>query len=77
MSDPLVRIDQRGAVRTLTMNRPQVLNSFTTRMHAELHAALDNAAVRCVMITGAGPALDYLEGAAAFLDKRPPIFKDR
>lgn len=58
MSEPLVRIDHRGAVRTLTLNRPQALNSFTTQMHEELRAALDQAAadraVRCVVITGAG-----------------------
>jgi 2-(1,2-epoxy-1,2-dihydrophenyl)acetyl-CoA isomerase len=45
-------------VRTLTLNRPQALNSFTTEMHAELRAALDEAAadatVRAVVITGAG-----------------------
>ncbi len=58
MSEPLVRIDHSGAVRTLTLNRPQALNSFTTAMHEELRAALDQAAadrsVRCLVITGAG-----------------------
>lgn len=58
MTEPLVRIDHSGAVRTLTLNRPQALNSFTTAMHEELRAALDQAAadrgVRCVVLTGAG-----------------------
>ncbi|MEW6706442.1 MAG: enoyl-CoA hydratase-related protein [Pseudomonadota bacterium] len=58
MSEPLVLTAHSGAVRTLTLNRPQALNSFTTQMHAELRAALDAAAadtgVRCVVITGAG-----------------------
>ncbi len=58
MSEPLVLIADDGAVRTLTLNRPQQLNSFTTAMHAELRAALDAAAddtgVRCVVVTGAG-----------------------
>jgi 2-(1,2-epoxy-1,2-dihydrophenyl)acetyl-CoA isomerase len=58
MTEPLVRVDHDGAVRTLTLNRPQALNSFTTQMHAELREALDQAAadsaVRCVVITGAG-----------------------
>jgi 2-(1,2-epoxy-1,2-dihydrophenyl)acetyl-CoA isomerase len=58
MSEPLVRIEHSGAVRTLTLNRPQALNSFTTAMHEELRAALDQAAadrsVRCLVITGAG-----------------------
>jgi 2-(1,2-epoxy-1,2-dihydrophenyl)acetyl-CoA isomerase len=58
MDEPLVRISHEGAVRTLTLNRPQALNSFTTAMHEELRAALDQAAsdksVRCLVITGAG-----------------------
>ncbi len=58
VSSPLVLISQHGAIRTLTLNQPKALNSFTEAMHAELAAALDAAAgdssVRCVVITGAG-----------------------
>ncbi|WP_395699704.1 enoyl-CoA hydratase-related protein [Aquabacterium sp.] len=58
MSEPLVLVATQGPVRTLTLNRPAALNSFTAAMHAELRAALDaaaaDAAVRCVVITGAG-----------------------
>lgn len=61
MSEPLVSLvlsSQRGAVRTLTLNRPAALNSFTTEMHrallAELDAAAADASVRCVVLTGAG-----------------------
>lgn len=58
MSDPLVLVSTQGAVRTLTLNRPAALNSFTAAMHRELRAALDAAAgddgVRCVVLTGAG-----------------------
>jgi 2-(1,2-epoxy-1,2-dihydrophenyl)acetyl-CoA isomerase len=58
MSEPLVLIATEGPVRTLTLNRPAQLNSFTGAMHRELRAALDAAAaddaVRCVVITGAG-----------------------
>ena len=47
-----------GAVQTLTLNRPQALNSFNGAMHDALSAALKaaaaDAAVRCVVITGAG-----------------------
>jgi 2-(1,2-epoxy-1,2-dihydrophenyl)acetyl-CoA isomerase len=56
--EPQVLIQQDAAVRTLTLNRPKALNSFTTSMHAELMAALnaaaEDASVRCVVITGAG-----------------------
>ena len=58
MADDLILRSQTDAVRTLTLNRPQALNAFTTQMHAQLRAALDEAAddvdVRCVVITGAG-----------------------
>ncbi len=58
MSDPLVLVSTAGAVRTLTLNRPAQLNSFTGGLHAELLAALEaaasDAAVRAVVLTGAG-----------------------
>jgi 2-(1,2-epoxy-1,2-dihydrophenyl)acetyl-CoA isomerase len=50
--------EERGAVALLTLNRPDALNSFTRAMHRDLWAALDraeaNAAVRALVITGAG-----------------------
>lgn len=58
MSEPLLLCTQDGAVRTLTLNKPATLNSFTAAMHGQLLAALDDAAadagVRCVVLTGAG-----------------------
>jgi 2-(1,2-epoxy-1,2-dihydrophenyl)acetyl-CoA isomerase len=44
-------------VLTITLNRPDVLNAFDTAMHADLRAALEEAAgpeVRAVVLTGAG-----------------------
>jgi 2-(1,2-epoxy-1,2-dihydrophenyl)acetyl-CoA isomerase len=58
MSDALVLVSQEGAIRTITLNRPQALNSFTAAMHEELGAALaeaeDDRSVRCLVLTGAG-----------------------
>lgn len=59
LSEPVaVRTD--GAVRTLTLNRPDALNSFDSAMKAAFLAALTDAArddeVRAVMVTGAGRA---------------------
>ncbi|MFM2068435.1 MAG: hypothetical protein RLZZ584_3344 [Pseudomonadota bacterium] len=58
MSEALVLVTQTGAVRTLTLNRPKALNSFTTALHgvllAALNAAAGDAGVRAVVITGAG-----------------------
>jgi 2-(1,2-epoxy-1,2-dihydrophenyl)acetyl-CoA isomerase len=46
-----------GAVLTITLNRPDVLNAFNRAMHAALREALREArddSVRAVVITGAG-----------------------
>jgi 2-(1,2-epoxy-1,2-dihydrophenyl)acetyl-CoA isomerase len=46
-----------GSVLTITLNRPDSYNAFTTSMHGALHGALDEAKaedVRAVVITGAG-----------------------
>ena len=56
MSEATILVATEGATRTLTLNRPAALNSFTGAMHLELLAALDvaaaDAAVRAVIITG-------------------------
>ena len=53
-----VRLHVADGVATLTLNRPDRLNSFTTAMHGEVRAAIDavvgNPEVRCFVLTGAG-----------------------
>ena len=53
-----VRLDVADGVATLTLNRPDRLNSFTVAMHGEVRMAIDAAAgdsaVRCLVLTGAG-----------------------
>ena len=55
----ITRSDDHG-VSTITLNRPDVLNSFNGRMARELQSALGSAAidesVRAVLLTGAGRA---------------------
>src|SRR5438128_6353760 len=57
MSDTLL-VDQLEGLLTVTLNRPEVLNAFNEQMLRELHEALRqaerDAAVRCVLLTGAG-----------------------
>jgi 2-(1,2-epoxy-1,2-dihydrophenyl)acetyl-CoA isomerase len=80
MADALVLVAQEGAVRTLTLNRPQALNSFTEAMHVELVAALNAAAgetsVRCVVLTGAGRGFcagqDLADARMTVSDATPP-----
>jgi 2-(1,2-epoxy-1,2-dihydrophenyl)acetyl-CoA isomerase len=52
-----VETSRAGAVLTITLNRPDVLNAFNSEMHRGLAAALKDArdgGVRAVVITGAG-----------------------
>ena len=70
MSD-VVRIDHQGAVAVITLNRPESLNAMSPQLLDDLCAAgqqlADDAAVRCVVITGAGRAfcagadIDYMK----------------
>jgi len=52
-----VETSRDGAVQTITLNRPDVLNAFNAAMHKALAAALKDARdpeVRAVVLTGAG-----------------------
>ncbi len=52
-----VETSRDGAVLTITLNRPEVLNAFTSQMHHELVGAFKDARdpeVRAVVVTGAG-----------------------
>jgi 2-(1,2-epoxy-1,2-dihydrophenyl)acetyl-CoA isomerase len=53
-----IRLDVEAGVATLTLHRPDRLNSFTVAMHEEVQAALAriraDRSVRCLMLTGAG-----------------------
>jgi 2-(1,2-epoxy-1,2-dihydrophenyl)acetyl-CoA isomerase len=64
-----VEVSRDGGVQTITLNRPEKLNAFTRAMHAELHAALEEArdpAVRAVVITGAGRGFSAGQDLGAF-----------
>lgn len=54
---PVVETSRSGAVLTITLNRPDVLNALDRAVHRALRQALDEAAdtgVRAVALTGAG-----------------------
>lgn len=50
----------KDGIATITLNRPQVYNAFNGQLHSDLLNALKqaerDAAVRCIVITGAGKA---------------------
>ncbi|HEY3597715.1 MAG TPA: 2-(1,2-epoxy-1,2-dihydrophenyl)acetyl-CoA isomerase PaaG [Paraburkholderia sp.] len=74
-----VDIDTTSHVATITLSRPDKLNSFTRAMHKELGAALDEAeaaGARALVLTGAGRGfcagqdladLDFTPGAMSDL----------
>jgi len=53
-----IRFEIESGVATLTLHRPDRLNSFTVAMHEEIQAALSQVrgdrSVRCLVLTGAG-----------------------
>ena len=52
-----IQFDINGAVARITLNRPDVLNSFNVAMHDELRDALNSLGdARVVILTGAGRA---------------------
>ena len=59
MTDPVLLSSDRGAVRVLTVNRPDKLNALDAAtldaLHAAFRAADADPAVRVVVLTGAGP----------------------
>lgn len=58
MSEPTLLVDKQDGICTLTLNRPQAMNSFSLELLGALHEALDEIAfdpeVRCVIVTAAG-----------------------
>jgi 2-(1,2-epoxy-1,2-dihydrophenyl)acetyl-CoA isomerase len=57
-NEPTVALHASAGVATITLNRPDKLNSFTRAMHADLRDALARVeaddSVRAVVLTGAG-----------------------
>ena len=60
MTESSILLERKGAIRRITLNRPDKLNSFTRDMLAELDDALTDIAAddeaRALVITGAGRA---------------------
>lgn len=57
MSYATILLESAAGVSTITLNRPDKLNSFTTEMHAEVQDALNRVAdgnTRALLITGSG-----------------------
>src|SRR5262249_77412 len=71
-----VETSRDGAVLTITLNRPDVLNAFDVAMHYALGGALEEAAaadVRAVVLTGAGPGFCVGQDLSHFPHTAPDL----
>ena len=81
MTDSPLQIEDRGAVRIVTIHRPERLNALNSATIQALHAAADAAAdddrVRVLVLTGAGPKA-FVAGAdiAEMADLSPSQARD-
>lgn len=70
MPDQFISVETTRGVMRITLNRPEVLNSFNSLMAAEVQAALrlaeSDPAVRAVLLTGAGRAFCAGQDLAEF-----------
>jgi enoyl-CoA hydratase len=51
-----IRVEQRGEVEIVTIDRPAARNALTHRTYAELERAVRETRARCLVVTGADPA---------------------
>jgi enoyl-CoA hydratase len=72
-----LRIDDRGAVRRITLNRPEKLNALDAATIEALHVAFEAAgadpAVRVVVLTGAGPKAFVAGADIAEMQGQTPV----
>ncbi len=75
MSDS-VQVARRGAVLTITLDRPEAMNALTRDVHVGMQQALATATdvgVRCVVITGAGRAFCAGQDLTEFSSVEGPL----
>ena len=77
MTDPVLLSEDRGAVRVLTVHRPDKLNALNMATLDALHAAFETAAsdpsVRAVVMTGSGPKAFVAGADIAEMNSLTPV----
>jgi 2-(1,2-epoxy-1,2-dihydrophenyl)acetyl-CoA isomerase len=80
MSQDSILVDKTGGVARITLNRPEVLNSFDTAMSARLQAVLSeleaDRTIRALYLTGAGRAFCAGQDLAEACPKDGPPMED-
>ena len=51
-----IRVERRGEVELVTLDRPEARNALTLRTYAELERAVRETTARCLVVTGTDPA---------------------
>ena len=77
MSYETIKIETRGAVLLVTLNRPQALNALNSQLMNELEKALDAAeadpSIRCIVLTGSDKAF---AAGADIKEMQPKTYMD-
>ena len=77
MSFETIKTETRGAVRLITLYRPQALNALNNQLMDELSSALDDAesdaGIRCIVITGSEKAF---AAGADIKEMQPKTYMD-
>lgn len=81
MSFTHIKFDIQSGYATLTLDRPDTLNSFTQAMHEEVQQAMalarTDSSIRCLVITGAGRGFcagqDLNDRAVKVTDEAPDL----
>jgi enoyl-CoA hydratase/carnithine racemase len=80
-SVPVLVVEDRGAIRILTMNRPEKRNALNSELTESLLGALRDAdhdeSVGCVVLTGAGPGFCAGADLAEFKGLQDPQAADK
>jgi enoyl-CoA hydratase/carnithine racemase len=80
-SVPVLLVEDRGPVRTLTMNRPEKRNALNTELTQALldalHAADKDERVHCIVLTGAGAGFCAGADLAEFKGLQDPQAAER
>lgn len=75
----LIRFDIQGSIAKITLNRPDVLNSFNKQMALELQNALDDCKdsthIRAIYLTGEGRAFCAGQDLSEAIDPDGPSMK--